>query len=138
MKRVNVIGVLSPDGQSLLHCHRQRPPYQGLHNWVGGKVEEGEAPEDAAYRELFEETGIGRGQISLLHLVDFVYPREDLRLEAFFGRLSAPMEVFGEENPLRWLPLAEIDLTDDSRFAGIGNLLHILRYAQVGYPGLFA
>ena len=39
-------------------CHRQKPPYQGLYNLVGGKAEDGEDGLHAAYRELREETGI--------------------------------------------------------------------------------
>ena len=36
----------------------EKEPYKGMYNFVGGKVEEGETNDEAAYRELFEETGI--------------------------------------------------------------------------------
>mgnify|MGYP002509000193 CR=1 FL=1 len=48
-------------------------PYKGLINFVGGKIEPNENGEDAAYRELLEETGITRSDISLVHLMDFTY-----------------------------------------------------------------
>ena len=60
MKKSNVIGVLSPDGREWLMCLRRKDPYKGLYNLVGGKVEPGETGEEAAYRELAEETPMGR------------------------------------------------------------------------------
>ena len=41
MRRYNVVGVLSPDGESWLLCLRAKPPYQGKYNLVGGKIEPG-------------------------------------------------------------------------------------------------
>ena len=53
----NVILVFDREKKKLLMCRRRKPPYQGLLNLVGGKVEPGEEREHAAYRELWEETG---------------------------------------------------------------------------------
>lgn len=51
----NVILVFDREKKKLLMCRRRKPPYQGLLNLVGGKVEPGEGREYAAYRELWEE-----------------------------------------------------------------------------------
>ena len=50
-----------------LFCKRQKDPYNGLNNIVGGKVESGDTSEGAGYRELQEETGITRQEIRLYH-----------------------------------------------------------------------
>jgi 8-oxo-dGTP diphosphatase len=42
----------------VLLIHRQRPPDVGVWNAVGGKVDRGEDPLDAAHREVREEAGI--------------------------------------------------------------------------------
>ena len=125
MKKSNVIGVLSPDGREWLMCLRRKDPYKGLYNLVGGKVEPGETGEEAAYRELAEETGIGRAQIELTHVIDFTYYLDDILLEFWAGRLTKPAALREEKNPLRWFPLTE-DFFDASRFAGNGNIGHML------------
>ena len=45
------------DGK-LLMINRNKPPFMGMWNAVGGKVETGETPEQACVREVFEESGI--------------------------------------------------------------------------------
>ena len=55
MKKLNLIVVFSPNLEKALFCIRAKEPYKGLYNFVGGKVEENESNDNAAYRELFEE-----------------------------------------------------------------------------------
>ena len=66
----NCIIVFNKIKDRALFCKRQKDPYKGLYNFVGGKVEPGEDAEAAAYRELFEETGITRRQIRLYRLME--------------------------------------------------------------------
>ena len=75
---VNVIAVLDPKREKLLVCRRRKDPYKGLLNLVGGKINPGEEGIHAAYRELSEETGITERDITLTHLMDFLYYLEDL------------------------------------------------------------
>ena len=58
MRKLNLIVVFNKNLSEALFCIRAKQPYKGLYNFVGGKVEENESSYDAAYRELFEETGI--------------------------------------------------------------------------------
>lgn len=54
-------------------CRRRKEPYSKLYNLVGGKIEDGESGDAAAYRELFEETSITRRDVTLVHLMDLTY-----------------------------------------------------------------
>ncbi len=49
---LNVSVSISPDGQRVLTCLRAKPPYLGLMNFVGGKVQMGESPDEAALQAM--------------------------------------------------------------------------------------
>ena len=126
----NLIAVFNPAADRLLMCKRKKPPYLGLFNLVGGKIEAGEAGQDAAYRELWEETGISREDIRLTHLMDFTYYLDPCYVEVYVGQLDKEQAVFGEENDLFWSSL-DHDFFDMSRYAGEGNLGHVLEQVRL-------
>ncbi len=125
MKRYNVIMVFSTDGRKLLFCRRMKEPFLGKYNMVGGHIEPAESDEDAAYRELEEESGIRKEDIALLHVMDFLYRTEDMELQIWAGQLCRDVGLRAEENPLVWLD-ADENFFDYNRFAGNGNIGHIL------------
>ena len=125
MKIMNVSVVYDHTGDHVLMCLRKKDPYKGKLNFVGGKVEPGENYQDAAYRELEEETGITRADISLVHLMDMTYHTYGMEIQVFVGKLRHAVSVFGDENELLWLP-AKGDFTGSERFAGDWNIAHIM------------
>ena len=131
-KVMNCIVVFNKDKDKVLFCKRKKEPFKDRLNFVGGKVEPGETSEDAAYRELQEETGITRCQIRLYRLMDLTYYYQDFILEIYVGRLNKDVVLKEETNPLLWLPLDE-DYTDRERFAGEQNIAHIINIALM-YP----
>jgi 8-oxo-dGTP diphosphatase len=123
MQGLNVIWVFNPTADKVLFCKRHKPPYLGLYNLVGGKIEAGEDGFSAAYRELREETSIT--EIELVHLMDFTYFLADAcRVEVYVGKLKQEIDVHGDEKELVWFDVTE-NFFDMSRFAGEGNIGHI-------------
>ncbi len=88
MKKLNVILVYNKDENKILMCKREKEPYKGKFNLVGGKLEENETEIEAAYRELKEETGITNNDITLTHMMNFQYKMLDMELEVFVGKLN--------------------------------------------------
>ena len=127
---MNCIVVFNKKKDKALFCRRRKDPFAGRLNFVGGKVEEGEASEDAAYRELEEETGISQKEIRLFRLMDITYYHQAFILEMFVGKLESDVELREEKNPLLWLPLTE-DFTNRERFAGEQNIAHIINIAML-------
>lgn len=58
MKKLNIVLVYNKEENQILMCKREKEPYKGMLNLVGGKVEKNEKELNVAYRELHEETGI--------------------------------------------------------------------------------
>ena len=128
MKRLNCIVVFDKGKEHILFYRRMKDPYKDLYNFVGGKVEPGEDSADAAYRELYEETGIRRSDIYLSRFMDLTYYQQDFVLEMYVGQLHKEVTPVPESNPLLWLPLTE-DFADSKRFAEDQNIAHIVNVA---------
>lgn len=130
MKDYNVILVLNKDEDKLLMCYREKDPYKGLFNLVGGKIEEGEDYLESAYRELAEETGISKEDIVLTHIMDLVYSLYGFTLKVYTGRLNKDVELIEEVNKLYWRDVND-NFFDMSIYAGEGNIGHMLEQVRL-------
>lgn len=126
--KYNCIVVFNKNVDKILFCKRMKRPYKGLYNFVGGKVEENETSTEAAYRELYEESGIDKASIELIHLMDTIYYPQEFILEIYTGVLDKDIDLVEELNPLEWFSVEE-NFADTKRFAGDGNIAHIVRIA---------
>ena len=130
MKKLNLIVVFNTNLDKILLCIRAKEPYKGLYNFVGGKVEDGETNDEAAYRELFEETGISNKDIELDHFMDLNYFKYENNLQVYYGILKHDVNLVEEKNRLEWVTINE-KLLDNSKFAGNYNIPHIIRQIKV-------
>ena len=130
MRKLNLIVVFNTDLEKVLFCIRAKEPYKGLYNFVGGKVENGETNDDAAYRELFEETGISHNDIELDHFMDLNYFKYENNLQVYYGILKHIVNLIEEKNKLEWITIND-ELLNNSKFAGNYNIPHIIRQIKV-------
>ncbi len=130
LKKSNLIVVFNKKLDKALFCIRAKEPYKGLYNFVGGKVEEGEDNDTAAYRELFEETGISNKDIELEHFMDLNYFKYQNNLQVYYGILKHEVNLIEEKNKLKWLIIND-ELLDNSKFAGNYNIPHIIKQIKV-------
>ena len=136
MRKYNIIIVYDKDEENVLMCKREKEPYKGLLNFVGGKVEEGEDNITSAYRELKEETGITKDDINLIHLMNFDYMITDMQLQVFAGKLSKDVTLVEEINELCYINKNE-DFSDMNRFAGEGNIMHMINQVEIHREKIF-
>ena len=115
-------------GDQYLMLHRVKKANDMNHDkWigVGGKIEEGESPEDCVLRETFEETGLRLTQYRYRGLVTFVsdrYPTEYMHLFTATGWTGTPHEC--DEGELAWIKKA--DLLSLPLWEGDKIFLHLL------------
>lgn len=136
MKKLNVILVYNKTEDKILMCKREKEPYKGKFNLVGGKVEENENELYAAYRELQEETGITQNDIKLTHIMNLQYKMSDMELEVFAGKLNKDINLIEEVNKLYWIDKNE-NFFDIEKFAGEGNIGHMLLQVEIYKKEIF-
>ena len=135
MQGYNCIIVYEKNENDILFCKRLSDPYKGLFNLVGGKIESGEDGFDAAYRELFEETGITSDDIRLSHMMDFTYYNQDCFVEIYVGKLEDHVILKEEKHPLVWISKKE-NFFDSKKFAGEGNIGHMVEQVNIYGKGI--
>lgn len=104
-------------GEKILLLHRNHPPFEGKWDGLGGLVEYGESPEEAAIREVFEESGLTVTNCSYrAHLLQYNSERE-LAISAHLFVADSPEGEprESEEGLPVWIPVSqihEVDLID--------------------------
>lgn len=136
MKKLNVIIVYNKEENKILMCKREKDPYKGKYNLVGGKLEKNEDSLAGAYRELEEETGITKDDTILTYLMNFEYKLLDMQLQVFVGKLNKEKTLVEEVNKLYWMDLNE-NFFDEEKFAGEGNIGHMLCQVNINKKQIF-
>lgn len=121
----NLLLVLNPEESHILMCKRMTDPYVGKYNLCGGKIEDGENELDSAYRELEEETGITKSDITLHEFIDFVWHPVDMKMKVYIGRLLHDVSLVEEAHPLEWIEITN-NFFDGNVYAGEGNIGHMI------------
>lgn len=106
---------------TIMLVRRGRAPSKGLYAFPGGRVEVGETLEQAARRELVEETGVEVGELVLLRdiLIDSRDDGGSLYLLSVFGarHLGGEPAAADDADEAAFFTLAEIErlpLTDST------------------------
>jgi len=126
----------------VLLVKRGIPPFQGTYAIPGGFVLEDESLDEAALRELREETGVA--DVYLEQLYSFGEPQRDPRGHvisvAYFALISAdrsPLAAGSDAADARWWPMGNLpDLAFDHRSIleyAMERLRNKLEYTTVGF-----
>ena len=102
---VAACALIDPDKRVLIAQRPQGKPMAGLWEFPGGKVEEGEAPEDTIIRELAEELGVTvtRPCLAPLTFASHDYETFHLLMPMFVCRRWQGVPVAREAQTLKWV-----------------------------------
>ncbi len=111
---IEVVGAIIRDGDQYLVGQRAANKSQGgLWEFMGGKIEPGETPEQALARECREELAL---EIENEHIIDSVvheYPEKTIRLTLIScSPKSGSIPKALEHQQIRWVTRAEMDAMD--------------------------
>ena len=117
MKQIKVVaaiikGVNDNGEQVIFATQRGYGDFKGGWEFPGGKIEEGELPQEALAREIREEldTEIKVGEF--LHTVEYDYPNFHLYMDCFLAEVVSGDLVLKEHEAAKWLTMDELDSVD--------------------------
>ena len=117
MKTVRVVAALikSADRQGdpvIFATQRGYGDYKDWWEFPGGKIENGESPQDALVREIREELNVTVNVEGYLTTVEYDYPAFHLSMDCFWCSLKEGRPTLLEHEAAKWLPLTDLRQVD--------------------------
>ena len=112
MKTIDVVAAIIVKGTEILAMQRGYGEFEGGWEFPGGKVEQGETPEEAIVREIHEELNARISVQRFLTQVEHDYPTFHLSMKCFICALNDPSFQLLEHHAAKWLDMQHIDIVD--------------------------
>ena len=114
MKTIRVVAAIikavNENGEQIIFAtQRGYGDFKGGWEFPGGKIEEGETPQEALVREIKEEleTEILVGE--LIDTIEYDYPTFHLSMDCFWAEIVSGELVLTEHEAAKWLTKDELD-----------------------------
>ena len=108
MKRIEVVAAIIRKGERIFATQRGYGDWKDWWEFPGGKMEEGETPEDALVREIKEELSTDISVDKYLYTVDYDYPKFHLTMHCFMCSLLCEALHLNEHEAAKWLSREDI------------------------------
>ena len=108
MKTINVVAAIIHHDHKILATQRGYGEFKDGWEFPGGKIEEGETPEQALIRELHEELTVTIKPEKLLTVVEYDYPNFHLTMHCFMASITEGHINLLEHEAMKWLTKEEL------------------------------
>ncbi len=108
MKRIEVVAAVIRKGDRIFATQRGYGDWKDWWEFPGGKMEPGEAPEEALVREIREELNAEITVGDLIETVEWDYPAFHLTLHCYWCTLVSEELTLLEHESARWLRAGEL------------------------------
>ena len=112
MKTVRVVAAVIRDNDRILATARGYGEYKGWWEFPGGKIEEGESPEQALIREIREELGVEIEVHDLIDIIDYDYETFHLHMNCYWATVVRGELQLLEHEAAKWLDASNIESVD--------------------------
>lgn len=114
MKTVRVVAAIIKDtnkhGESIIFAtQRGYGEFKDGWEFPGGKIEEGETPQEALRREIEEELNTEINVGELIDTIEYDYPTFHLSMDCFWAEIVSGDLVLKEHEAAKWLTKEELD-----------------------------
>ncbi len=103
MKTINVVAAIIKKDDKIFATQRGYGEFKGGWEFPGGKIEQGETPQQALEREIREELDAQITVSGLLDTIEYDYPSFHLSMQCFWCELVHDNIVLKEHEAARWL-----------------------------------
>ena len=113
MKQIEVVAAIIHDADGRIFA-TQRGYGDMKDGWEfpGGKMEQGETPEEALKREILEELDTKIVIEKLLTTVEYDYPKFHLTMHCYWCSIESGQLTLKEHEAARWLTIEQINSVD--------------------------
>lgn len=108
MKRIEVVAGIIRNGGKLFATQRGYGEFKDGWEFPGGKIEPGETPQKALFRELKEELTVDVSVGDFLCTVDYDYPEFHLTMHCFYCSVVDGELTLLEHEAAKWLDVSEL------------------------------
>ena len=109
MKTIKVVAAVIRDGEKVFATARGYGEFKGQWEFPGGKIEEGESPQQALRREIKEELDADIEVGELIETVEYDYPTFHLSMDCFWAKVISGELIPKEAEAVKWLGINELD-----------------------------
>ena len=128
MEKMNVVAVIIRDSDKVFATARCYGEYKGWWEFPGGKIKDGETPEEALVRTIKEEWDFDIEVLEYIDTIEYDYPQFHLSMKYYFCNFVSGELTLKETANARWLTRDSIDSVKwlPSNITIIEKIKHIL------------
>lgn len=109
MKVIRVVAAIITHDGKIFATQRGYGEFRDGWEFPGGKIEQGETPEEALIREIREELDSEIEVGELFDTVEYDYPQFHLSMDCFLCKLQKGKLVLKEHEAAKWLSREQLD-----------------------------
>ncbi len=117
MKELNVVAAILIYNNKILCAQRAESKYEYIsykYEFPGGKLEEGESPEEALHRELIEEmdVNVDINNMQYFYTVEHEFPDFKIKMHSYICNVASDKINLKEHVAVKWLENSQLKKLD--------------------------